>query len=120
MIVKLRETDTGDIIEEIEEDIEILKDEDDESGGDDGGEDSNDNNKDSVQKTNNKATITGNVIKLGNRNELQGEKEDGDNGDDDKNVIVYESGSEKVKKYAIYGLNAILVVIIILLVKKKV
>ena len=77
----------------------------------DSGSQGDSNIQDTQQET---ATITGDIIKLGDRSKLQKQESSEEKG------IVYESGSEKVKKYAIYGLNAILIVIIILLVKKKV
>lgn len=111
VIAKIRKSGTSSIIDEVREDIEILEKE----------EENNTSKIIETQKTsktsktveeNDKKTaqITGEVIKLGNR---QAETKD------EKENVLYESGSEKIKKYAIYGLNLILIVIVIFLLKRK-
>lgn len=58
------------------------------------------------------------IIRLGNRNQIkQAEVENGGEGNTGllQGRVIYESGSEKVKKYAIYVLNLILIAIIVFL-----
>ncbi len=91
-------------------DIEILKKEDEEKG------------QDIVQEAQGAAEektedmITGSVIKLVNKKD---ETKESVENEKEESKILYESGSEKVKKYAIYGLNIILVIIIIFLLTNK-
>jgi len=66
---------------------------------------------------------TKSIIKLG-RNKIQEQanetsEEAGQENKQDKVKVIYESSSEKVKKYAIYALNMVLIVIIVFLLKSK-
>ena len=70
--------------------------------------------KDEKNETKKTTQTTGGVIRLGNRSKLR------QNDTKEESKIVYESSNEKVKKYAIYALNIVLIAIIILLIKKKV
>ncbi len=109
--VKIRRTDTSTIITEDEENIEVLeKEESQEQIAEEVQQ------QDNTETTNKKETSKANgVIKLGARNKIETDKQE-----DETSRVLYESGSEKVKKYAIYGLNFILIIIIIFLLKKKV
>ncbi len=69
-----------------------------------------DNNVNNVDNVNDNVALTGGVISLGDREELE----------EEKNKVIYESGSEKGRRYALYALNVVLIVIIIFLIKKKV
>jgi len=62
-------------------------------------------------------TITGESIRLGGPKSSKIKEESGEEKGD---KTIYESSSEKMKKYAIYALNIVLIVIIVLLIKKKV
>lgn len=105
IVAKIRETDTRSVKDSVTENMELLEED---AGGDD---DEREEEDDEDEEEDNSAAMTGGVIRLGER------KEDNE---ENKKGVIYESGSEKVKKYAIYGLNLILIVILILLARKKI
>jgi hypothetical protein len=104
IVTKIRETDTRSVKHSVTAHGELLEeepvdDDDDDDNTDDVDDEDNDEN----------PVVTNGIIRLGEREE--DEKQEG---------VIYESGSEKVKKYAIYGLNLILIVILVLLARKKI
>jgi len=109
IVAKIREAYSSSIIDEITEDIEII-----EKKGESVEEERKENDEKDAEKET-VATVTGNVIKLGNVKENVEEKVKTENSEE----IVYESVMEKVKKNAIYGLNFLLIIIIIFLLFEK-
>lgn len=109
---KIRKSGTSSIIEELNEDIEILEKET--------TEDKQEDKTTEITSTSHSSTSsieqTDEVIRLGSKNKLQ------QNNTKEENKILYESASEKMKKYAIYAINVVLILIIILLImtRKKV
>ncbi len=108
---RIRRADTEDIKDFKNKDIEILeKEEEDEK--EDNSLDQYDEDKTTsqqhIEQTPDKENGNG-IIKLGNKNSLD---------KIDKGKVLYESSSEKMKKYSIYFLSALLIVIIIVLIKK--
>ncbi len=107
--VKIREDSTKEIKTQLEKDIEILKKED--------NKDSIKDNKSDISKNQQKkekTTIpkqTNNIIRLESKKTKTIKEEE---------KVLYESKTEKIKKYAVYGLNLVLIAIIILMIKKKI
>ena len=91
--------------------ITILEKED--ENNNDNYEDKNEDKKENNETQKTATQPTGSVIRLGNRSKLQEQN-------NTKEEILYESSSEKIKKYAVYALNIVLIIIIVLLIKKKV
>jgi len=103
---------------EIIKEIKILEKEED--GEEEEDEDEEEENP--AEEPKKSAPVTGGVIRLGNRNNEEENEEDEENkeageGEWEEGNVLYESGNEKIKKYAIYALNLILIVIIIFLFK---
>lgn len=109
IIAKIRKTDNSLIIDEVKEDIEILEKE----GGGKGSINKDDEKvKEEIKEEKNvEEGITSSVIRLGNKNKIQEQGKE----QQDKSIVIYESSSEKIKKYAIYALNIFLIIIIIFL-----
>lgn len=114
IIGRVRKSGTTSIIAEFEQNIEILE-----------RKKKNEAQEEPIIETDNKEQETESesteerkeIIRLGNREEAQKsfdtEKDSGESEEvAGQGMIIYESGSEKVKKYAIYVINLILVVII--------
>jgi len=108
---KIRKTGTSTILAEEEYDIEILEkengDEDEEENED--SEESYANYEAKELSSEKQEAAPEGVIRLGNREKTETVEED------EKGEILYESSNEKIKKYSMYGLNILLVVIIIFL-----
>lgn len=121
--VKIKKSGTSSITEEIEKDIEILEKEE-KLETEENNQEKQENSEVKITEAKETKSIsakqTGSVIRLGNRNKTQEESGNENKEENSKNSkILYESSSEKIKKYAIYGLNLILIVIIFLLISFK-
>jgi len=108
--VKIRETGESDILEEETEDIEVLEEEIKTPGPEP--EEPEENNTETEEDP------EPGTVRLGRNGNNTNETDEEENENESK--IVYESSSEKMKKYAIYVLNALLIIIIIFLIKNKV
>ncbi len=105
IVTKIRKSGTSFVIDEEKEDAEVLKKEEKTYENNDTKSSEIKNN--SVKEdTTSISSISGKVIQLGSR---QAEKEE----------LIYESKSEKIKKYSIYGLNLVLLIIILFLIMNK-
>jgi hypothetical protein len=113
IMAKIRKTGTSSIVEESSEGIRILEGSNEEEdpegektlGEENYSEESYEENEKGLDKEENK------IIKLGN---LKAIKQETDK-TNEKGSIIYESKSEKIKKYSIYIMNIILIGIIIFL-----
>jgi len=118
--IRIRATGTSPIIAERAYPIDILEKKEDSTTEEESTTDeqeSKENNEDNRIEQES-SEIAGNIIKLGNR-EAAKEKA---NETIEEGKILYESSNEKIKKYSMYGLNLVLVVIIVFLLisfKKK-
>lgn len=117
IIAKIRKSGSSSVIDEIKEDIEILEKEEEKEEKKEEIKEEQETIKENQEQNKETVEQTRNVIRLGDRSKLQEENEEKSEG-----KILYESESEKVKKYAIYAFNIVLIIIIIFLLtsfKKK-
>jgi hypothetical protein len=110
---RIRRSDTEDTKASKNQDIEVLEKEDEDSSENSYDNEKNENHleisKNNQQEMQEQKEEDNGVIKLGNKNSLE---------EYDIDEILYESSSEKMKKYSIYFLSGLLMVIIIILIKK--
>ncbi len=104
--IRKSEPKNSPAIDEVKEDIEVLEKEGNNSKND--AKETQKTGKTAEENEEGTAQITRGVIELGNR---QAEIKEGN--------VIYESKGEKIKKYSIYGLNIILIVMLIFLLKRK-
>ena len=120
IFIKIRDED-GDIIFEEDKSIDILENEDEEPEEDENSEDDETALMERAmalrkEMSEQNSSVTGQVIRLGSK------INDGDKKTEDiksKNSIIYESSTEKIKKYSVFGFAFLCMMLSVLLIKEK-